>query len=114
MTLYSVYARQDRAPSAVADRFSWFAALLPPVYALVHGLWLLLGGWVVAVLAIVALGYYGGGAAAFWTYVLLALLLGFEAATLRRRRLGHHGWHYAGDYVAAGEDLAIVEALRRK
>lgn len=114
MTVYSVYERQDRAPSAIADRFSWFAAVLPPVYALVHGLWLMLGGWVVLVAAVAALGWYGGGEAAFWTYILVSILIGFEAATLYRHKLRHRGWQHAGDYVAADQDLAVLEALKRK
>lgn len=114
MTLYSLYRGENQDLIAVADRFSWFAALLPPVYALVHGLWFLLLGWVVATLAVVALGLYAGGAAAFWTYILLATLLGFEAATLRRLKLGRRGWHYRGEVIAADEDLATVEALGRK
>jgi hypothetical protein len=114
VTLYSLYRRENQEPKVVADRFSWFAALLPPVYALVHGLWLLLLGWVVAVLAVVALGLYAGGEAAFWTYILLAILTGFEAATLRRTRLGRHGWQYGGELFAPDEDLAIVETLKRK
>ncbi len=114
MTLYSVYARQDHAPSAVADRFSWFAALLPPVYALAYGLWLLLAGWVIAVGAVVALGWFGGGDAAFWAYFLVAMLIGFEAGAFRRRRLRHRGWQHAGDYFATEPELAIVEALKRK
>ncbi len=114
MTLYSVYERQGQAPSAVADRFSWFAALLPPVYALAHGLWLLLAGWAVLVAAVVALGWFGGGAAAFWTYILLALLIGLEVGTFHRRALRHRGFAHAGDYGAAEPDLAIVEALKRK
>ena len=113
MTLYSVYERHDEA-SAVADRFSWFAAVLPPVYALVHGLWLMLLGWVVLAAGIAALGLYGGGRAAFWTYILCAILIGFEAGTLHRRALRHRGWQYTGDYLAAEPDLAIVEALKRK
>ena len=113
MTLYSVYERHDEA-SAVADRFSWFAAVLPPVYALVNGLWLLLCGWVVAVAAIGALGWYGGGEAAVCAYILGAILLGFEAPTFHRRALRHRGWQYTGDYLAAEPDLAIVEALKRK
>ncbi len=114
MTLYSVYARQDRTPSAVADRFSWFAALLPPVYALAHGLWLLLAGWVLAVAAVVALGWFGGGDVAFWAYVLIAMLIGFEAGAFHRRALRHRGFQHAGDYFATEPDLAIVEALKRK
>ena len=113
VTLYSVYERHNEA-SAVADRFSWFAALLPPVYALVHGLWLMLLGWVVAVAAVVALGWYGGGEAAFWTYILGAILIGFEAGTAHRRALRHRGFAYAGDYLATEPELAIVEALKRK
>jgi hypothetical protein len=114
VTLYSVYARENAAPTAVADRFSWFAALLPPVYALVHGVWLLLAVWVAAVIAIAALGTWLGGDAAFWTYILLAILIGFEASTFHRRHLGHRGWQYRGEVFAADEDLAIVEALKRK
>jgi hypothetical protein len=114
VTLYSLYRGENQELMTVADRFSWFAALLPPVYALVHGLWLLLAGWLVAALGVGVLGYYAGGEAAFWTYILLALLIGFEAATFRRTRLGRGGWHYRGEIVAADEDLAIVEALRRK
>ena len=114
MTLYSVYERQDEAPAVVSDRFSWFAAVLPPVYALVHGLWLLLLGWVVLVAGIVALRWFGGGEAAFWTYILCATLIGFEAGTLHRRVLRHRGWRHTGDYLATEPDLAIVEALKRK
>jgi hypothetical protein len=114
VTLYSVYERQDHAPSAVADRFSWFAALLPPVHALAHGLWLLLAGWIVAVAAVVALGWFGGADAAFWSYVLVAILIGFEAETFQRRALRHRGFAHVGDYFAAEPELAIVEALKRK
>lgn len=114
MTLYSVYERQDDAPAAVADRFSWFAAVLPPVYALANGLWLMLVGWIVLVAAIAGLGWYLGGDAAFWTYILCATLIGLEAGTLHRRALRHRGWHHTGDYLATEPDLAIVEALKRK
>jgi ABC-type nickel/cobalt efflux system permease component RcnA len=114
VTLYSVYERQDEAPAVVADRFSWFAAILPPVYALVHGLWLMLVGWLVVVAAVVALRWYGGGEAAFWTYILSAILIGFEAGTFHRRALRHRGWQHTGDVLAAEPDLAIVEALKRK
>ena len=114
MTLYSVYERQDHAPAAVADRFNWFAALLPPVYALVHGLWLMLLGWVALVASVVALGWVAGGTAAFWTYVLVAAVNGLEAGAFVRRKLRHRGFAHTGDYLAAEPELAIVEALKRK
>lgn len=114
MTLYSVYERPDAAPVAVADRFSSFAALLPPVYALAHRLWLLLFGWIALVAAIAGLGVVAGGDAAFWSYVAAALLIGFEASTLRRVRLGRHGWRHGSEVFAASADLAAIAWLQRK
>ena len=114
MTLYSVYARNADAPTAVPDRFSWFAALLPPVYALVHGLWLLLLGWVLALLLFGAFALWGGDAAAFWLYVIGATLLAFEAPALRRGKLVSTGWSHRTDLIAADADLALVEYLKQQ
>ena len=114
MTLYSVYARPSDGPIAVADRFSWSAALLPPVHALVHGLWLLLTGWAFGTALIVALAPWIGGAASFWLYVLMAVLIGFEAPAFRRVQAARSGGAYQGDYVAQAEDLALVEYMKRQ
>ena len=113
MTLYSVYERPNDAPTAVADRFSWSAALLPPVHALVHGLWLLLLVWIVGIVAIGVSGLWVGGKAAFWLYVLFAVLIGFEASSFRRVKTGRRG-RYRGEVIAAGEDLALVDYLKRQ
>ena len=46
MTIFALYRSADdptALPVAVSERFSWFAALLPPVHALVHRLWDQLG-----------------------------------------------------------------------
>jgi len=112
VTLYSVYERLDDAPAAVADRFSWSAALLPPVHALVHGLWLLLAIWVLGTLAIAVSGVLVGGGAAFWLYVLFGTLIGFEAATFRRLKTAKRGGRYRTEIIAAGEDLALVDYLK--
>lgn len=114
MTLYSLYRRENQVPIAVADRFSWSAALLPPVHALVHGLWLLLAGWVVGTLAIAALSVWIGGEAGFWLYVLFAVLIGFEAPAFRRVKAARTGNAYQGDYIAAAEDLALVEYMKQQ
>lgn len=114
MTLYSVYQRQGDAPTAVADRFSWFAALLPPVHALVHGLWLLLVIWAVGAVAIAGSSLLVGGEAAFWLYVLFATLIGIEAASFRRVKTARRGGRYRTEIVAAGEDLALVDYLKRQ
>ena len=107
MTIYSVFDRPDElAPAVVPEKFSWFAALLPPVHALVHGLWF---GLVLYVAAVIILGFSSlwiGAGAVFWLYVLLAIYIGFEASAMRRARLQARGWTWRTDIVAAGEDLA--------
>jgi hypothetical protein len=114
VSLYSVYALESDGPVAVADRFSWSAALVPPVHALVHGLWLLLAFWVVGTVAIGVLSLWIGGEAAFWLYVLMAILIGFEAPAFRRVKTAKTGGDYQGDYVALGEEFALVEYLKRQ
>ena len=107
MALYSIFTRDgDPTPEAVGDRFSWFAALLPPVHALVHGLWLSLIGWIAGTAAIVALGFVIGDDAAFWLYVLMALLFGFEAGAMRRFALRRRGLAYRGERLAGDEEEA--------
>ena len=64
MTLFSVFdRRRDEPPALVPDRFSWFAAVLPPVFAIAHGLWLAGLLWLGAVLVIGGLGLWLGPAA---------------------------------------------------
>lgn len=115
MTLYSVFERSNEiAPAVVPEKFSWLAALLPPVYALVHGLWLGLVLYVVAVVALGVAGLWIGAEAGFWLYVLLALLIGFEAPAFRRRKLVARGWTWRADVIAGAEDLAQRDWLRRQ
>ncbi len=114
MSLYSVYARDADVPVAIADRFSWFAALLPPVFAIAHRLWLLLGAWVLAVVAIAGFAVWGGADVAFWLYVLVAAYIGLEAAGFRRRRMDRIGFAYRTDILAADEDFALMTFLRSR
>jgi hypothetical protein len=115
VTVYSVFERSSEpAPAVVPETFSWFAAMLPPVYALVHGLWLGLIGYVVLVSLVTFAGLYLGDEAGFWLYILAAILIGFEAPALRRAKLAASGWSYRTDVVAGAEDLAQTEWLKRK
>lgn len=120
MTLYSLFTRNAaengpiEAPEAVAERFSWFAFLLPPLYALVHGLWLVFLGLAVAMFALGFARSWLGGEATFWLYWLLALWFGFEAPTFRRRKLRRKGFAPAGDAIAAAEDLARIDYLKSR
>jgi hypothetical protein len=96
VALFSVYAQSGAVRALVPDRFSWFAALLPPVYAIVHGLWLALAGYVAAIVILGSLSLWLGDDTVFWLYLLLALLIGFEAPTLRRIKLARRALERLG------------------
>ncbi len=124
MTVYSIFEKpQEKAakkrarfnpPVAIPDRFSWFAAILPPVYALAHGLWLVLLFWIVLVAGLVYASRIIGGDAAFWLYVAVVLFMGFEAPSFRRDKLLLRGYRWAGDLVANAPDLAERDFLAGK
>jgi hypothetical protein len=115
MTLYSVFIREGEAqeamPRLVADRFSWLAALLAPLYMLVHGLWLALLGFVLVVAALAGAALWLGPDVAVWAYLLAALLFGFEAPALLRRRLARKGFVHAGERFAENRDMAAMRWL---
>lgn len=121
MTVYSIFekpqgkAAKDRAeivaPAAVPERFSWLAALLPPVFALLNGLWLLLVFWIALVVGLAYISRVIGDDAAFWLYVLVALFMGYEAPAFRRDGLLARGFIWRGDVIAPAEDLAQRDYL---
>jgi hypothetical protein len=116
MPVYTVHApTMSDAGTAATDRFAFvrdgfhfWAALLGPLWLVWHRLWLALIGWIVAITAInfgmSALG--AGGDARFWTNLLLALLMGFEAASLRRWTLSRRNWRQLDLVVADDEEAA--------
>src|SRR5215813_781627 len=99
MSIYTVYEPPLKAELSapdperfvfVRDGFSFWAFLLGPLWMLRHRMWLVLLGYLVVTIALqVALGLIGASATViFVAALLLALLIGFEAATLRRFTLG--------------------------
>ena len=92
----------------VRDGFHVWAALLGPVWLAWHRLWLALIGWIVVTLAIeVGMARLGaGGTAIFFANVLIALLMGFEAASLRRWTLSRRKWRQLDIVVADNEETA--------
>ncbi|HWV02136.1 MAG TPA: DUF2628 domain-containing protein [Devosia sp.] len=122
MTVYSIFekpqgkAAKNRVPQfvppvAVADRFSWLAALLPPVFAVFNGLILLLVFWIALAAGLVYASRVIGPDAACWLYVVVAVFLGFEAPAFRRDGLLARGFIWRGDVVAHGEDVAARDYL---
>ena len=93
----------------VRDGFSWWAFLFAPLWMLRHRMWLVLIGYVV-VAAVIEIPVRLSGApdfAASLIGILLGLLVGFEAGTLRRFTLNRGGWKNLG--VVSGDDLEDAE-----
>ena len=122
MTVYSIFekpqgkAAKDRAarfaaPVAVPERFSWLATLLPPVFALLNGLWLVLVFWITLVLGLAYVSRVIGDDAAMALYLLVAVFMGFEAPAFRRDALLAAGFVWRGDMVAGTDDLALRDYL---
>lgn len=118
MSIYTVHEpplRSDEsAPDPerfvfVRDGFSFWAFLLAPLWMLRHRLWLVLLGYVVVTVALqVGLRLIGASAAVVTLAgVLVALLVGFEAATLRRFTLARRGWKNVG--IVVGDDVESAE-----
>jgi len=109
VTLFALYRSADdptALPVAVSERFSFFAALLPPVHALMHGLWDQLGLFVLG-FGVIAFGArYLGADATIWLYIFLALACGFAAPGAERRALQRRGFRALGHQVAPDADMA--------
>jgi len=101
------YRATDRF-AFVRDGFHVWAALLGVVWLAWHRLWLALLGWIVVMTAIdVGLVKLGTGSGTiFLVDVLLALLLGFEAASLERWTLSRRNWRQLDIVVADDEETA--------
>ena len=118
MSIYAVYEPPLRAHESapdperfvfVRDGFSLWAFLLAPFWMLRHRLWLAFLAYVVVALALLV-GLRLIAASPTLTIVvsaLLALLVGFEAATLRRFTLSRRGWRNVG--IVVGDDLESAE-----
>jgi hypothetical protein len=118
MAVYTVHEpplkRDQSAPDPerftfVRDGFAFWAFLLGPLWMLRHRLWLVFTCYVVLTVAL-QIGLRAIGASSAVTALvsfLIALLIGLEAATLRRFTLSGRGWKNVG--IVVGDDLDAVE-----
>ena len=92
----------------VRDGFHFWAAALTVIWLAWHRLWLALIGWIALTLAIqfglVALGVSNG--AILFADALIAILTGFEAASLQRWTLSRRRWRQLDIVVADNEESA--------
>jgi hypothetical protein len=118
MPTYTVHQpppRQGEAASAperfvfVRDGFHFWAFVLAPLWLLRYRMWLAFAIYLVASI-LLGIGFLLIGASStvqFLGGLLVALLIGFEAATFRRWKLSRRGWKMLGFVV--GEDAEMVE-----
>jgi hypothetical protein len=117
MAAYAVFEApaHDGSPVHPADRFvfvrdgfSFGAFLLGPLWMLWRRLWLVLLIYVLVIAALeLAIWWLGIGSIARTTVnLLIAFLIGIEAATLRRWTLLRRGWRDRGIVIASDRELA--------
>ena len=117
MTLYAILMPRPGSsalPQAVPEKFSWFAALLPPVHALVRRLWDQLVLFIAGLAAILASQPFIGADAAIWLYILLAIACGLAAPGAERRALMRRGFIPDGHRFASDADLARLAVLEAR
>jgi len=118
MSVYTVHEPPPRAGEIAADPvrfafvrdgFHFWAFVLGPVWMLWHRLWLVFLLYVVFSAA-AHTGLWIAGATSgtkFFIGLLISMLIGLEAPTLRRWTLRRRGWATIG--VVAGEDAETAE-----
>jgi hypothetical protein len=119
MRVYTVHAPvANGADLAAADKFvfvrdgfHFWAAAATVIWLLWHRLWLVLIGWIALTLAInFGMGALGAGRGTILLVdLLVAILMGFEAASLRRWTLSRRKWRQV-DIVVADD----IEAAERR
>jgi hypothetical protein len=117
MSVYTVHEPPQRFVAVpdverfafVRDGFSFWAFLFGPLWMLRHRMWLVLIGYVVILGALEAMVRMFGGSVAIGGFIslLVSLLVGLEAGTLRRFALNRRGWKTIG--VVSGDDLEDAE-----
>jgi hypothetical protein len=118
MAVYTVHEpplkRDQTAPDPerfvfVRDGFAFWAFLLAPLWMLRHRLWLVFFGYLVLTIALqVGLRLTGASpAVTVLVSLLIAWLVGLEAATLRRFTLARRRWKNVG--IVVGDDREAVE-----
>ena len=92
----------------VRDGFHFWAMVFGPLWLIWKRLWLALLGWIIAIVALeIVLARLGAGSAAIVSAdVMVALLMGFEAASLQRWTLSRRNWRQLDVVVADDEEAA--------
>ena len=110
MSLFAIYAKSSSKDEpqtlitqdivVVRDRFSIIACFLTPIWCIWHQLWLELVAFIGVAFLLGFAAFFAGESAGGWIGVLVALLIGFEASSIRGYALGRKGYLLKGQTVA--------------
>jgi len=110
MSLFAIYSKSTSANETgslatddvvlIKDRFSIVACLLTPIWCVWHRLWLELVAYMGVAFVLGFVAFFVGENAAGWVGFLVALLIGFEASSIRGYALSRKGYAHKGDVVA--------------
>ena len=100
--LYTVHRKGTHGLRFVGDGFSLFALLVPPVWAIWHGLWITL----VAMIGILVLATMYHPFAVSPVLYGLGLILAFDGGPIRRLELSLRGWREVSVVEARSEEGA--------
>src|SRR5437588_6614191 len=116
MPVYTVHAPSASAADFratdkfifVRDGFHFWAMVFGPLWLIWKKLWLALLGWIIAIVALeIVLARLGAGSGAIVSAdIMIALLMGFEAASLQRWTLSRRNWRQLDVVVADDEEAA--------
>ena len=92
----------------VRDGFHFWAAALTVIWLVWHRLWLALLGWIIVIVAMeVGMARLGAsGRVILFANLLFALLMGFEASSIRRWTLSGRNWRQLDIVVARNQEAA--------
>jgi hypothetical protein len=92
----------------VRDGFTFWALLFGPLWMLRHRMWLVLLGYIALAVGLsMVVRLNASDKLGFAVWWLIALLIWFEAATLRRFTLRRRGYRNIG--IVVGDDLELAE-----
>lgn len=100
--LWTVHENGEGDLRFVADRFSWFALLLTPIWAIWNGYWITLAFY----FGLIAIAAGINPLAASPVAQGLGLILAFEGAEAARAELSMRGWIEKGSVEARSEEGA--------
>jgi hypothetical protein len=92
----------------VRDGFHFWAMIFGPLWLIRNRLWLATIGWIIALIALdIVLAKLGArGGTIFFANILVAILMGLEAASLQRWTLSRRNWRQLDTVVGDDEETA--------